>query len=351
MAMSPRTRVELFFNSRLKRTPQGVTFAPGRMVLLGEHLDHQGGPVLAVPVEEGIAVAYAVRPDTRIAVWALNAKAKDLFVSGAWQKTGRRWSDMAKGACAHVAARGFRVPGLDLVVYGNLATGEGLASSAAYLTALLQAIYAAIDEDPTPRRIALDVAAVEREWAGVACGTMDPYVACVGQPGSIVLLDCASHTHEELALPEGAVIESEDTGIKRALATTPYNERRRELAAALALIKQAQPDLMRLPDLAMDAFEQVADTLPELERKRARHVVTETARVRAGVEAIRNDDMPGLGTLMLQGHRSLSADFESTLPEIDDLVEALNHAEGVLGARLQGAGWGGRLVVLREARA
>ena len=349
--MSPRTRADLFFGSRLKREPVGVTFAPGRLVLLGEHLDHQGGPVLAVPLSQGVAVAYGVRPDTRIAVWSLNAKAKDLFVSGEWVKTGRRWSDMAKGACAHVESRGYRVPGLDLVVYGDLAPGEGMASSAAFLTALLQAIYSAIGEHPTPRRIALDVAAVEREWAGVACGTMDPYIACVGEPNTIVMLDCANHTHEELPMPEGILIESEDTGITRSLAATPYNERRRELAAALALIKQTHPDLERLPNLTVKQFEALEHELPELERKRARHVVSETARVHAGVEAIHKGDVEGLGVLMLQGHRSLSADFESTLPEIDDLVEALNHAQGVLGARLQGAGWGGRLVVLREADA
>ncbi len=351
MSMSPRTRVDLFFSSRLKRDPQGVTFAPGRLVLLGEHLDHQGGPVLAVPLEEGVAVAYAVRPDTRIAVWALNAKAKDLFVSGEWVKTGRRWSDMAKGACAHVASRGYRVPGLDLVVFGDLEPGEGMASSAAFITALLGAIYAAVGEDPTPRRIALDVAAIEREWAGVICGTMDPYVSCVGSPNTIVLLDCATHTHEELPMPAGVVIESESTGIKRSLAATPYNERRRELAAALALIRQTHSDLERLPELSRKQFEALADALPELERKRARHVVTETARVREAVAAIQSNDVETLGTLLLQGHRSLSADFESTLPEIDDLVEALNHADGVLGARLQGAGWGGRLIVLREADA
>lgn len=349
MSTSPRIRTELFFSSRLKRPPQGVAFSRGRLVLLGEHLDHQGGSVLAVPLQQGVGVAYGVRPDTRIAVWALNAKAKDHFVSGEWVKTGRRWSDLAKGAFATAAGEGGRVPGMDLVVYGDLPPGEGLASSAAFVTALLKAIYDITDQDKSPNEIAMDAMQVEREWGGVICGPMDPYVACAGRRDEIMHVDCRSLTHTSLAIPEGVSIESEDTGVKRSLAATPYNERRRELAAALALLQQQRPDVERLPQLSVEELEALASTLPEVEAKRARHVVTETARVAAGRAALEAGDAKALGTLLLQGHRSLSADFASTLPEIDDLVEALNHAEGVLGARLQGAGWGGRLVVLREA--
>lgn len=343
---TPRIRAELFFGARCGRAPQATAFAPGRLVLLGEHLDHQGGQVLCVPLRRGVAVSYGVRPDDYISIWSMNAKEKDRFRFGEWVKTGRRWSDLAKGACAHVANTR-RLPGLDLVVYGNLPIQAGLASSGAYLTAVFEAIYGALGVARPPADLARDVATVEREWGGVACGPVDPYVAAVGETGEVLHVDCAALTHEVLPLPDSVDVEDEDTGIARALSATPYNQRRDELARALTLVQQARPEVARLVDLDADALAALA--LPTPEDRRARHVVTEARRVADGVRALQDGDMPWLGHLLLEGHRSLSADFESSLPEIDDRVEALCAQDDVHGARLQGAGFGGRIVVLREA--
>lgn len=348
MATSLSTRVELLFGGRCNRPPQGVQFAAGRIVILGEHLDHQGGSVLATPIPQGVACAWGVRPDTRVVVWNMNHRAKDSFHQGQWAKSGRGWGDLARGACARVAEGGRRLPGMDLMVMGDLPMEEGLASSAAYLTVLLRSLYEAVGVYRSKWELAEDVPFIEREWVGVECGTMDPYVVAAAKPGQVLHVDCRELDHEVLALPEGTEVIAEDTGTQRRLKNTPYNERRAELAQALKQAKAARPDLESLVDLTPGDFASLEERLGATERKRARHVVTESERVRRAVGALNAGDPKLLGALMNEGHRSLVEDFESSTAGIDKLRELALSQPHVLGARLQGAGWGGRLAVLQK---
>ena len=278
----------------------------------------------------------------------MNAKSKDRFRSGEWHKTGRRWSDFAKGVCAR-AAEGRRLPGLDLVVFGDLPVRAGLASSAAYLTSLFKALYDVMNIERAPDELAEDVAHVELEWGGVACGTMDPYVAAVGGTSHVIDLDCLTLTHTTRTLPSDVEVGAVDTRIQRSLSDTPYNERRRELAKALEVVQEERPEVKRLVELSTSDLEAFNGRLPDRIYRRARHVVSESERVSRAVTAIEAGDGPALGALLLEGHRSLSADYESTTPEIDDQVERIASDPNVLGARLSGAGWGGRIIVLRKA--
>ncbi len=347
MAMSIRTKAELLFSSRIGREPQGVVVSPGRVVLLGEHLDHQQGSVLAVPTAEGVAVAWALRPDTRTAVWAMNARAKDHFTHGEWIKTGRRWSDLARGACAYVANHR-RCPGLDLMIFGDLKVEQGLASSAAYLVSIFCALYGVLDEEPSPTDIVKAVRYVESKWAGVSCGPLDPYIAMVGQPGDVLHINCRNASHETLSLPEGTQVTTRSSGFKRKLSNTPYNARRKELARALDFLQKQIDGLESLTDLSLDDFERVARQFPPHVAGRVRHVVTESERVRRGRRALETGDPDELGRLMNECHESLSVDFASSLEQIDEKVHAFQQEEDVYGARLQGAGWGGRIAVLQR---
>jgi galactokinase len=346
MATSLTTRVELLFGARCDRPPQGIEFARGRVVILGEHLDHQGGRVLAAPLEQGVACAWGVRPDSRVVVWNMNHRAKDSFHQGQWARSGRGWGDLARGACARVAEGNRRLPGMDLMVMGNLPMEEGLASSAAYLVVLLRALFTAVGVYRSRWELSEDVPHIEREWIGVHSGVMDPYVVAAAKPGQVLLVDCADLDHQVLELPAGCELTTEDMGVKRRLAETPYNERRRELEQALAAIRALRPDVERLPDLSPAAFAEIADRIADPPRRRARHVVTETERVRRAVVALEEGDAAGLGALMNEGHESLGTDFESSTPTVDRLRALALALPGVLGARLQGAGWGGRLAVL-----
>ena len=345
---SLKTKVELQFGALCGRAPGGVHFVPGRLVILGEHLDHQLGPVLAAPLEWGVACAWGMRPDSRVVIWSMNTRQKDSFQPHQVVRSGRAWADLARGAYARTAQGGRRMPGLDLMIQGDLPIGQGLASSAAYLVAILRSLYEALGEYRSRWELAEDVPAIEREWVGVAGGPMDPYVVAAARPGQVLHVDCRELDHDVLTLAPGYELVAEDTGVTRVLRDTPYNERRRELAVALEEIRRHVPDLRGLCDLEIDTFLALQDRLGSVARRRARHVVTETARVEAAVEALEDGDMPALGRLMIEGHRSLSVDFESSLPGIDRLVDTALAAPAILGARLQGAGWGGRLAVLQR---
>ncbi len=340
-------QVELLFGARVGRAPQGVEWAPGRLVLLGEHLDHQGGRVIALPLAEGVACAWAVRPDSRVVLWAMNERAKDHFVPGEAVRSGRPWADLARGAVAQAAAGGRRLPGLDLMVFADLPAEQGLGSSAAYLVALLRAVFAAVGVYRSRFELAEDVPAIEAAVRGVPCGPLDPLAVAAGKrPGVPLLVDCRTFEVDPLPWPAGLAARWAATGIARRLDQTPYAERRGELARALTALRAFAPDLESLCDLDPTRLAALAPALGDPLARRVRHVVTETQRVSAAVAALTDGDAPALGRLLDAGHASLARDFESTTPAIDAQAEALRAEPGVLGVRLQGAGWGGSLVVL-----
>ena len=326
-----------------------MAFAPGRVNLLGEHVDHQGGVVLPIALSEGVAVAYGPRPDRSVRLISLDERAGDRFLLDGPGRCGRRFADLVRGACEVLASRGQRLPGIDLMVAADLPARRGLASSAAYLVAILRALHAVSGADaPTPRELAALVQEIERVHAGVPCGAMDPIVSALGLVGRPIALDCATLAYEELPWPEDLAAVALDTGVERELSDTPYAQRRCELEEGLAAVRRASPGLQTLRGLSPSAFEALEATIPEPPRARVRHVVTEMARVTRAVEAIRAEDWESLGTLMCEAHESLSRDFGASTPAIDALVEEVRREQDVVGVRLQGAGWGGSLVVVRR---
>ncbi len=345
---SLKTTVELQFGGRCKRPPQGVHFAPGRLLLLGEHLPLLDGQVLATPVPEGVACAWGVRPDSRVVVWGMNARQKDSFHGDQLFKSGRVWADLARGAYAHVGRDRGRMPGIDLMVMGDLPQGEGLASSAAYLVVLLRSIYEAVGVYRSKWELAEDVPLIEREWRGVESDTAAPYVVAAAKPGQVLYVDCRHLNHEVLHLDTAHELCAEETGIDRSRSDPRYDARRLELAVAADEVVAAVPDLFRLPDLSVKAFVQIEGRLSEVTRKRARYVVTETHRVSRAYDALQRGDMQKLGQLMYEAHQSLAHDFESSTREVDHLVDLAMSKPSILGARMNGMGWGGRLAVLQS---
>lgn len=300
-------------------------------------------------LREGVAVAYGPRPDRAVRMVALEQNAGDRFPLERPGRCGRRFADFVRGAATVLTAQGRRLPGVDLVIAANLPAGRGLASSAAYLVAVLRAFLAVSgSEPPTPRQLADWVQEIELTFGGVPCGAMDPIASAVGAIGKPLLLDCATLAYDVLSWPADLEAVAHDTGIERELSKTPYAERRRELDEALAALRHARPTLHSLVELDSAAFASLAPEVPEPARFRARHVVTEIERVRAAAIAIRASDGAALGHLLNEGHRSLSEDFGASTPGVDALAAELRRQPDVLGVRLQGAGWGGSLVVLRR---
>ena len=348
MSTSVKTRAELMFGARCGRPPQGVNYASGRVIVLGEELDAAQRRLLAIPTAEGVACAWGIRPDSLVVVWDMTEGARDSFHQGEYVRSGRSWADFARGACAHLAEGKRRMPGLDLVLYGDLPRGEGLGASAAYLIVLLRSLYESIGEYRSKWELCEVVPDIQWEWDDTEAGPLDPFLVAAAKPGQVLDVNCTELDHEVLHMPEGYELVSEDTGYPRTLPSSLYFARQLELAIAGDEVRSLRPEVAELHDLARDDLEAIEDELQDPGRRRLRHIVTGAGRVTDAAHAIVAGDMDQLGRLLNEGHESLAHDWESSQPEIDALQASLVDRPDVLGATLQGLGWGGRMALLRK---
>ena len=291
MSASIKTRTELMFGAHCGRPPQGVNFVPGRVMVLGEELDAAQKSLLVVPTVEGVACAWGIRPDSLVVVWDMTIGAKDSFHQGEYVRSGRPWADAARGACAHLSEGKRRLPGLDLLLFGDLPDGEGLAASAAYLIVLLRSLYESIGEYRSKWELSSVVPAIQWEWNEIEAGPLDPFLVAAAKPGQILLVNCEELDHEVLHLPEGFELALETTGLPRTLPSSLYFARQLELAIAGDEIRERRPEFGALHDLSSTEFAAMEDDLREPGRRRLRLLVTEAERVNGAASAIEAGDM------------------------------------------------------------
>lgn len=322
--------------------PAGVAFAPGRVNLIGDHVDYQDGLVLPMPVREGTAVAWRTRDDDQVRVFAKDVGGEDAFpVSSPDKPSSPDWRSYVRGMVALMAEEGVGT-GIDLAIAGDLPRGSGLSSSASLCVALGRALLAACGQDMEVTRLAQVAQRVEHEYAGVACGIMDQMAVAAGEPRHALLLDCRDLSHRSIALPEGWHVSVHDSGVTRQLVEGEYNERR---ATCEAVAEKLCVEALRDAELAMLEH---AD-LSEREHKRARHVISEVARVQKAADVLEAGDIERFGALLQTSHASLRDDFEVSLPAVDAVVEELSEQIGPLGgARMTGAGFGGSIVAVSD---
>jgi galactokinase len=237
-----------------------------------------------------------------------------------------------------LVAEGHAIPGLRASISHGVPLGAGLSSSAALEVAVLRALRELYQVPLDDLRLALIAHRAEVEYVGVRCGVMDQIAASLGRPGRALFLDARTLRHDLILIPAGYRFLAIGSGVPRRLAEAGYNQRRAECEEAAA-----QLEVRALRDLTPDDLPRIAN-LPEPLQRRARHVITENARVLRGVAALRSGDVSAFGRLMLDSHASLRDDYEVSTPELDELVD-LAMAHGALGARLTGAGFGGSIVV------
>jgi galactokinase len=312
--------------------------APGRVNLIGEHTDYNGGLAAPMAVDRFVDVLYepANAPTLRVRT-DIDPRPVDLAREPAWDPERLRAlePDWARLAGAVLAAVGRPVGGA-LSVTSTLPVGVGLSSSAAFCVAVALALGA----DPDPWSMA-ELCRRAESAVGAPVGLMDPLVSMAGSEGHLLRVDFAARTHRAVPLPPEAEVAVVASGVVRRLTDTPYAERRRECERAAALLGHPL-GLAQARELAT-----IAD--PTL-RARARHVIGECERVDAFVGDLESGDLPAAGRRMVESHRSLAADFAASSPEIDALVEQLCATDGVYGARLVGGGFGGNVVVLCRPR-
>lgn len=343
---SARIATSLFATSFASR-PAVVASAPGRVNLIGEHTDYNGGPVLPVALERRIAVA-AARSHGWSMVTALDAPLHRLDLDGPLRGDG---TDYLVGVARALRARGLGPAGARVAVAGTVPVGAGLSSSAALTVAAARALSLLAGRSLGPADLVEVAFHAEYDQVGVRCGRMDQTIAAHAARGTALLFETGTGGLERVPF-EGRLWIVE-TGVSHRLTGGALNERRRECEQALELCRAWRPGLRFLAQLAPADLPEVARRLPPPLVPRVRHVVTETARTRAAALALAAGDLAAAGSLLVEGHESLRRDYRSTVPEADFLVERAV-AHGAFGARLTGAGWGGAVVVLappgRETR-
>ncbi len=321
-------------------TPRHEASAPGRVNLIGEHTDYNGGFCLptVLPLHTHAAVAARADRTGRVSSDALDGRLHT-FTLGE-EKAAGSWVDYVAGVTWALARGGLRHGGFDLLITSDVPVGKGLSSSAALEVAVLRALRALFALPLSDLEVALVGHTAETQFVGAPVGVMDQMVCSLGADGYAFFLDAGSREHRDVSMPPGTQLQIVDSGIAHHHASGGYRTRRQECEDAARALH-----VTRLRDLSPADLPQI-DALPEPLNRRARHVVTENARVLDAVEALEANDLPRFGALLTASHRSLRDDFDVSLAEIDWLVDLAVHDPGVLGARLTGGGFGGAILML-----
>jgi galactokinase len=315
--------------------------------LIGEHTDYNNGYVLPMAVNQGIGICGEERTDGKVVLYSADFQEQVEFETTRLQKDPRHsWADYFKGVLQQYLKAGGKCPGCRAVLKGDLPRGAGLSSSAALEVAtavFLEKMRGSVWHD---LELVKAAQAAENQFVGVNCGIMDPFASFLGRENDALLLDCRDLAYQWVPIPPNVKIIVCNTGIKRALSNSAYNQRRQECQAALHLLSSKLPYVHSLRDLSASDFERHQELLPETLLKRCRHVVSENQRVLDMVRALEQGDLITAGTLMAQSHESLRDDYEVSCTELDILTSIAQQNDSVYGARMMGGGFGGCTVNL-----
>jgi galactokinase len=353
--VDPIAAARVAFQRAFQREPSGTAFAPGRVNLIGEHTDYNDGFVLPMAIEEGIAAAFAPRDDTIVRVHASDIRQTgqtrditiDALLGGASGIGG--WFKYPAGVAWAMRAAGLPLTGTDIALASNLPSGAGLSSSAAVELAVARALAASAAIEWVPREVAKMAQHAEHEFAGVACGIMDQMAVACAQDGRALLIDCRSLDTEDVELPPYVRVVVINSGVRRSLSSSAYNERRAACERAAAAVRELDPAVRALRDVDEGQLAAAKDRMDDVAYRRASHVVAENRRPGRFAAALRANDTKSAGRLMVDSHESLRDLYEVSCAELDTLVRLSLQQPGCYGARLTGAGFGGCIVALVDA--
>jgi galactokinase len=296
-------------------------------------------------------VAIAPRNDRLIRCLSTGFDGQIEFELNADLKPASDWANLVRGIAACLLHDEFNLRGADLLIASEVPIGAGLSSSAALEVAVGYGLLKASDQPVDLPVDLVDLAQAaqraEQDFAGTQCGIMDQYIACLGIESYALMIDCRSLEYEAVPIDlSDARIVVVNSMVQHDLAAGEYNQRRSECEEAVRRLAGHMPGLQSLRDVELEEFDQWADALPEVVRRRANHVITENARTLAAVEALKLGNLPQFGKLMNASHESLREDYQVSCPELDLLVEIAGRCTGVYGARMTGGGFGGCTVNL-----
>ncbi|MCR5636316.1 MAG: galactokinase [Clostridiales bacterium] len=323
-------------------------FAPGRVNLIGEHTDYNGGYVLPCAVTQGVVCVASKRNDRLFRLYSLNLERRGITeISLDSIKKTRSWADYPAGVINTFLRFGYKLDcGADILYYGNVPRGAGLSSSAAMETATAVILRVMFSLPIPDNLLAIIGQFAENHFVGVNCGIMDQFAVAMGKKDYAVLLNSKTLEYKYINIPTDKTdIIIVNSLVRRGLANSKYNERRRECEKAFAMLS-AKTGASSLCDVTVEQFERYKDELHPKLLCRARHVIYENDRVLKAAQALKSNDIENFGILMNESHKSLKNDYEVSCAQLDFLADAAQKFPGVFGSRMTGAGFGGCTVNL-----
>ncbi len=327
------------FNAAFGYSPEAEGFTPGRVNLIGEHTDYNGGYVLPTALQLGLTIAIKPRDDQKVRIVSKGYDGRSEALLDAPPTD--HWSDYARGAILYAGKTGLLAGGADIAVSSTLPEGAGLSSSAAITVGILKLARDLSGSEMDDVTISQIARRIENEFIGMPCGIMDQMAVAIASPGQALFLDTDALTYDLVDLPEDHHMAVVHSGKYRLLNEGRYKERKEECDVVKSAL--GRNDICQISQKELDGL----SNLDEVFQRRARHCMTEHRRTIGAATAVLENDLPELGRLMIESHNSMRDDFEITLPAIDQLVEdAIKF--GALGARMTGGGFGGCIVACVE---
>ena len=330
----------------LYASPGRIFRAPGRVNLIGEHTDYNDGFVMPAAIDFYTWVAIGPRADRKLVLHSENISESAEFDLDAAPVPRHRWTDYPFGVAVMLERAGHRLRGANLLILGEVPIGAGLSSSAAIEVATGYALLENSGLEVDRVELARLCQRAENDFVGMRCGIMDQFISCCGHAGQSLMLDCRSLDYRLLPLPQDVSLVICNSMVKHELASGEYNKRRAECEEGVRRLAQHLPQVRALRDVTLADLNRFESELPEVVYRRCRHVVSENARVLEAATALVGGNVGAFGDLMAHSHRSLRDDYEVSCEELDLLVELAGEADGTLGARMTGGGFGGCTVNL-----
>ena len=332
-----------------------VVVSPGRVNMLGEHVDYSDGIVLPAAIDREVRITVRAIEEPVVRLQALDIKKQAIFPLADLERklltNGESMPNFVKypaGVAWALQKAGYALRGFEASYSSTIPMGAGLSSSAAVEVGFALVWKTLGDLDLPPMKLVQLCQVAENQYVGVNSGIMDQFACCFGVEDHALMFDTRDLNWQPVKLPVGSSIIIADSSVRRSLTNSGYNERREDIEEAVRILQGFLPGLRQLRDVSVADFERLKPQLPMRAAKRAEHVVSEIERVRQAVPALEAGDGQRFGELMAESHQSLRDLFEVSTPELDTLVEIASGLPGCLGARLTGAGFGGCTVNLVE---
>jgi galactokinase len=338
--MENQKLIEAYQHRRGNQIPS-IARAPGRVNLIGDHTDYNDGFVMPMAIDREIKIAFTPRTDGKLCLFSIDFQEEFSMDLSSFEKGESHWGEYIKGIAWALQERGYSLKGWQGVMSGNIPKGAGLSSSAA-LELVAAVVFSRVSRFPwAPKEMALLAQKAENQWVGVNCGIMDQLISAAGEKDHALFMDCRNLETQSVPMPKGTAVIVMDTGTRRGLVDSAYNERREQCERASFFF-----NVPALRDVSMQTFQDSCESMDELIKKRARHVIGENQRVILAVEAMKKNQASELGKFLYESHVSLRDDFEVSSEALNLLVEIAMKDDACYGARMTGAGFGGCAVAV-----